>query len=191
MNTFDPKTHSYYISGSPVPSTTQVIKEAGLLGDTSHYSPEAAQRGTLVHEATAMYDRSELDVETLDPQLMPYLNAWVKFCADTGMEPVIIEQQLYTSDYRFAGTIDRAWPAQSGKHLVVCDIKTGALPVWLPLQLGGYSLLCNALEGMGVELRDDGTYRAQSYGPKEIIEARKVFLAALTVTHWKRSNIRG
>jgi hypothetical protein len=173
---FDEATHTYTIGGKPVPSVTGVLKEAGLI-DTTWYSPEAAQRGTFVHQACALYDRDELDVDALDPQLSPYLEAWVKFRQQSQVALAIIEQPFYSLEHGFAGTVDRAW--LDGKHFVVCDIKSGPLPKWLPLQLAGYSILINAFSGMGIELRKNGTYSVQVIKTPELFKTRKLFLEAL------------
>ena len=180
---FDEASHTYTIKGQPVPSVTQCLREAGLI-DESWYSLAAAERGTFVHQACALYDRDELDMSTLDTKLAPYVEAWAKFRAQAKVEMVIVEQPYYSFEHGFAGTIDRAW-VDIGKRFVVADIKSGALPK-LPLQLAGYSILINAFSGMGVELRDNGNYSVRVIGTVELFKARKVFLEALEKVKQKR-----
>ena len=59
---FDPVTHRYTVEGRIIPSVTQRIKDAGLLGSAAQfYSPESAARGTAIHQACADRDHG-LDV---------------------------------------------------------------------------------------------------------------------------------
>ena len=183
MNTFDKTKHEYRINGQPVLSVTQILKEAGLI-DSTWFTPEAAERGTFVHTACALYDRENLDFERLDERLVPYVSAWTKFRKDSGIVPTIIETQYFSAKHGFAGTVDRLW--FNGKHIVVGDLKSGALPSWLPIQLGGYSLLTNALIGMGIELRDNGKYSVKVVKTQELFKARRLFLEFLAIVKKRR-----
>ena len=178
MNSFDPEKHEYFIGGKPVPSVTGILKEAGLI-DSTFFTPEAALRGQHVHTACAFYDRDELDFNTLDPVLSPYVEAWMKVRQQSQIVPAIVEQPFYSLEHGFAGTIDRAW--KDGKHFVVCDIKSGPLPDWLPLQLAGYSLLIGAFTGMGIQLKDNGSYSVKVIKTPELFKARRQFLEFLTI----------
>ena len=182
---FDSDSHIYTIHGQPVPSVTQCLKEAGLI-DESWYSPAAAERGTFVHQACALYDKDELDMKTLDPLLSPYVEAWAKFRKQMPVPLVIIEQPYFSLEHGFAGTPDRAW-VDIGKRFVVADIKSGPLPKWLPLQLAGCSILINAFSGMGVELRSNGNFSVKEVKTVELFKARKVFLEALATVKKERA----
>ena len=188
MNEFREATHEYKIDGKPVPSVTQVLKEAGLI-DSTFFTPEAALRGQHVHTACALWDKGELDTCALDPVLVPYLEAWQKFRKESGVTPTIIEEPFYSLEHGFAGTIDRAW--MDGKHFIVCDIKSGPLPDWLPLQLAGYSILINAFSGMGVELRDNGSYSVKVVKTASLFKARRQFLEELAKVKQQRSMANG
>jgi hypothetical protein len=183
VNSFDPALHEYRINGQPVLSVTQILKEAGLI-DATFFTPEAALRGQHVHTACALWDKGELDTCALDPVLVPYLEAWQKFRKESGVTPTIIEEPFYSLEHGFAGTIDRAW--MDGKHFIVCDIKSGPLPDWLPLQLAGYSILINAFSGMGVELRDNGSYSVKVVKTASLFKARRRFLEALATVKKRR-----
>ena len=184
MNEFREATHEYRINGQPVPSVTQTLKEAGLINST-WFTPEAALRGQHVHTACALWDKGELDTCALDPVLVPYLEAWQKFRKESGVTPAIIEEPFYSLEHGFAGTPDRAW--LDGKHWVIADIKSGPLPDWLTLQLAGYSILVNAFSGMGVELRDNGSYCVKMVKTPELFKARRQFLEALAKVKRQRS----
>ena len=74
-DTFDPATHSYYRDGARIPGVTEVLREAGMLTDHSRTDPFYAERGTLVHEAIALDLRGELDEESVDQEIRPYLES--------------------------------------------------------------------------------------------------------------------
>lgn len=182
MLTFDEKEHSYSVDGRLVPGVTTVLAGVGLI-DASWFSEYAATRGTYVHEATALYDRGELDEESLDPALTGYLGAYKRFRREVFSGEW---QSIETPSYHatgFAGTPDRVHPK------MVVDIKSGAKLPWHPIQLAAYAILAhNCVNGYGIErlglyLHDDGTYKLYNYKNPNDFE---VWRACLTVYNAKR-----
>lgn len=189
---FDAATHTYTLDGRVLPSVTQVLKEARICD----YSmiPQAvlqfaAERGTAVHLATQLLDEGDLDVESLDPVLAPYVQAWEKFKAETGFVSERIEKRIVNETYFYAGTYDRVGIGifQGGRRGIV-DIKSGILLPGHHVQLAAYA------EAMGepattrrmlVQLRPDGQYRIEETPRSEFQRNFKVFLAALTCLHWR------
>lgn len=181
--TFDSATHEYRVDGRVVPSVTQILVESGIV-DTRWYNDEGRIRGTYVAEATALYDRGELDDATLDPALQPYVAAWARFLLDSQFEIKMIERELFDCYGRFAGTVDR-FGLLHGRDCVV-DIKTGAGESWHGLQLAGYAelLKCPAAKRIAVYLGDDGKYSCREFSDRNDLT---VFNAALNVVTWKRN----
>ena len=171
MNTsFDPVNHIYKIDNRIVPSVTQICNPDG----EAWYTEEAAQRGTFVHLSCELYDRGTLCETTLDPQLRPYLTAWKAYRKHNPEGFSAIEEQLYSVEHGFAGTVDRCY------FDCVLDIKTGTtFPKWLDVQLGGYSILTRMELGRGVLLMPNGKFRVQNFGPSQMAQARGKFLAAM------------
>lgn len=175
MLTFDVATHVYSDpeTGVIYPSVTQVIKEAGLLGWTVQDDADwYMDRGSAVHEATALWDRGILDESTLDPQIRPYLDAWIKFRKESGYSPKIIEKPLLHVTYRYAGTIDRD----------CIEIKTGQYAPWHSLQIAAYAHLIDMQHKhwTSVYLHEDGRYMTKTHTPIDIHNAFKIFTAALS-----------
>ena len=106
MIQFDPSTHVYTVNGRVVPSVTQVLREAGLV-DPSIYPPGAAERGTAVHLACQLHDENDLDESSLDPVIIPYLNAWKLFVSQNRFRATAIEQRICSLTHCYAGTLDR------------------------------------------------------------------------------------
>src|SRR5207244_12336901 len=82
-----------------------------------------------------------LDPETIDPEFLPYLNAWRMFRVGEPWVSALngIERKLYAPTHRFAGTADRVgqWRGQ----LAILDIKTGRELRWqMGVQVAGYAV---------------------------------------------------
>lgn len=114
--------------GRLYPSVTTILKAEGFI-NTAYYDDWSRDRGSMIHLATAYDDQGELDEETLDPVIIPYLDAWRKFRKESGFAPEKIEPPLMSTVYRYAGTPDRI----------------GELP--------------GRIKRAAVELHDDGTYK--------------------------------
>ena len=179
--TFEEETHTYRWNGEIVPSVNQILEAEGI---RPPYSGDRwyGERGTYVHQATALYDRGELDEESLDPQLKGYVEAWKKFREEEGFTPRHIEEAFCHEGLGFAGTIDRTGVIRRERPIII-DIKTGAFARWMSIQLNAYQIL---IEGHGsllaVRLNRDGTYQMKYY---EDEEDTKIFLAALNLYKWK------
>lgn len=72
--TFDPIKHQYKVNGIVYPSVSQVLPYNYKGNNT-----EAMLMGTYVHEMCRLYLLNALDEESLDPALVPYLDAFKKF----------------------------------------------------------------------------------------------------------------
>ena len=163
MLTFDPQTHEYRHCGRLLPSVTQII---------GHYLntyacvnqaqlDHAAAFGRAVHSMCAMHLKDTLDMDTLDMQLIPYLNGFKKFVRDFDLldDDLIIEQPMCNNRLKFAGTPDIVI-----KDGAVIDLKTRHYNKRTdPLQLAAYDKLCggngNSRPHLVVEIMPDD-YRA-------------------------------
>lgn len=171
----------YIVGGKTLPSVTEILSAAGIR--PTYTSEEAAERGTLVHRACAAYDLGyEPEVE---PWLEPYYQAYLKFIEEVKPEVVLVETPVYHETHGYAGTLDRVFEIQ-GKRWI-CDIKTGSVPDWAPIQMAAYSacLPRPIWDRMALNLKSDGTYKQVNYDPRESQRDFSVFLAALTIWRWK------
>lgn len=191
---FDEAGHRYTLDGLEVPSVTQVI---GFLNNYSGIPPAvmelARDRGDAVHFATALHDGNDLDVESLDPRIAPYLAAWIRFRFDIDFDPVHIEQRVVSLKHRYAGTLDRMGLIRCGSRAkaALVDIKcTAALPLSAGPQTAAYDLAAREsvdgwplrVQRYTVQLRPDGTYRMTEHAnPGDA----GVFLSALNLHNWR------
>jgi hypothetical protein len=192
---FDEVEHRYTVAGRTVPSVTQIL--GPIRPDFSQIPPLVLERkrllGQAVHLACELDDLGELDEETLDDELAPFLSAWRKFKAENKVRIVMNEQRLYHPTLGYAGTIDRmAWLEVVGPENWALDIKTSlAGDPSYGVQLAGYQGL---LEAQGEPIADqrrgsihlypDATYKLVEYrNPNDAA----CFRALLSVHQWKQN----
>jgi PD-(D/E)XK nuclease superfamily len=189
MLTFDELKHEYRHGGKVVHSVTQILQNAGLI-DLSMVKEDVLEYrrvlGTAVHRATELYDQDDLDVDSLDDRIRPYLDAWVKFKSDTQIVIEENELRLFHPVYRFAGTLDRV--GKIGKDRALIDLKTGLMyPSYGP-QTAAYKSAYEfqtkkkVQKRYTVQLKDDGNYRLE---PMTDEDDWSVFLACLTLKNFK------
>jgi len=197
--TFDAESHVYRLRGVVIPNVTRVLEP---LSDFSRVPFEALelarQRGTAVHKACELYDMDDLDLErSLDPVLVPYLEAWIRFTADTKCKHLHIEARVWSDAYRYAGTLDRI--SIIGKRITLLDIKSGQYSPAVELQTAAYQQaayergLLNKRQTIvryAVHLFDDGTYRMH-HCKNLFASDLNVFVSALTLYHWRLKHDHG
>lgn len=190
MLRFDEEQHRYFLGNRELPSVTRVIDN--VLSDLSGIHPAvlstAAARGTAVHKACELSDLGLLDWSALDPILMPYVEAWERFKAETRFLPTLIEKRVYSETYGYAGTLDRV--GLMNDHTVLIDIKSGAVYPSAGVQLAAYNRA--ALERGAIEyplpryvvqVCDNGKYALHPFTDSADFN---VFAAALQIYHFKQ-----
>ncbi len=181
---FDEADHRYSIDGQEVISVTQALVETGMI-DTKWFTEWAKHRGSTVHKCIEFMVKRTLDLNTIDPKIQGYLDAYQLFVDDTGFECDEVERRVWSPSSRTAGTLDQIGRIKDKTAIV--DTKTGVLQWQTGIQLSGYSDLYHQETGVfvdrliGLQLNLDGTYRIKPYLP-EILEWR----AALRVAWRKR-----
>lgn len=195
---FDPEDHSYWLGKNRLIGVSEAIQAAGLK-DFSQIPPEALEharkRGTAVHAACHYLDDGDLDWATVSPEIEPYVLAWERFKADTGVILNEIEHPRYHATFGFAGTPDRivTFVGHNGflDRKGTLDIKTYKPDIVTGVQLAAYSFLefgpqraYDTPKRWGLELKDDGKYSLTEYTDRG---DEAVFMACLTVCKFKRS----
>lgn len=190
---FEPDAHEYKYRGLDVPSVTTILNPLynfdGIPKDHVEY---ARLRGQAVHKACELYDQNDLDIDSLDPVIVPYLEAWIKFKADTGFIVHTAEKQLVHPTYRYAGCIDRlGHMGMTGKDSVL-DIKCVAkLSPITGLQIAGYKALAELDKSAkyedrySVRLKNNGQYELKHYDSPDDF---RVFLSLLNIFNWRKKH---
>lgn len=184
---FDEELHRYSVGGRSVPSVTQILRGVGIIDDRWFKSPHAT-RGTYAHKACHFYDENDLDFETLDDIVKPYVEGYINFRETSGFKPTLIEKIVFDPYSWYAGMLDRTGILNG--EAVLIDIKTGSLPGWVGLQTAGYlKALQNEIgpvphKRFALQLKSDGKYNLSTeYKDRNDIN---VFLAATTVFNYKQ-----
>jgi len=144
---FNQEGHIYTAGGYALESVTTVLKQEGCI-DARFYTEEARQRGTLVHLATHLDDMDDLVEDSVDPVIVPYLEAWRKFKRETGFVVEVSERHMMSSVYKYAGTPDTIGRFPSG-----------------------------TLKRAAVELHNDGTYKLVPYTDRQDVNVWLSILA--------------
>lgn len=190
---YNDESHIYKLDGQITPSVTQVLKSVGII-DYSHIPAgkrEASMRfGTAVHLAASLWDKKDLDEKSIHPLIIPYLEGWKKFSADTKVVIIENEKPFYSAKYRYGFKIDRI--LRIGDRLTVADIKTSVDSQYgTDLQLAGYQLGYNegkkrceqAFDRIAVHLNDKGSYKIIPYKNRNDVNE---WLACLNVYNIKK-----
>jgi len=187
---FNREPHTYTYDGVVVPSVTQVLPSP--IVPTTHMQLDmeyARQRGQAVHLATELYDLGDLDEDSMDPVIVPYLDAWEKFLIDSDFHVSDIEARVYSERNRYAGTLDRSGTINGGKAIL--DIKAvHKLSPTTGLQTAAYEdayrkdRRCKPARRFAVQLKPDGAYVMREYTDTSDLS---VFLSYLQIHNWEQT----
>ena len=187
---FDEEKHIYTLDDVELDSVTGILTAEGFI-DTRFYDEWSRTRGSYVHEATHLYDRGELDEDALDPQLRPYLDAWIRFKEEARFRVLRSEEPVFHPILFYAGTPDKTGFFDE-KLVAIIDIKSGKAESWAAVQTAGYAGILEArnkarFKRFALELREDATYKLI---PHEDRQDTAIWLSALAVHNWKKNNLR-
>lgn len=179
---FDETNHTYTLGERRLPSVTSILKGAGLI-DNSHWSDEAAWRGTCVHKALEYDDQGDLDETALDSSIQLYLEGWRRFRREFPCTVKKAELRMHHPILMYAGTLDRV--VEVGGIPAIIEIKTGQPHSWHHLQTAAYAGLYEpSAARFAVYLRPDATYQMVQHKDRRDWE---VWKGALTVYGWKKA----
>lgn len=184
---FNAEKHQYFLNGNPLPSVTQILSNLGFI-DKNFFTEYGRTRGKFVHLACELDDKNDLDEESLDSALLPYLKAWRSFKRDTGIKIEKIEEPNYSLIYSFAGTPDRVCVQNRTKTII--DIKSGTISAVTGLQLAAYDILEGGTRSkrFAVQLMETGKYKLHTYADPQ---DRQIFISAVACWHWINNQKKG
>ena len=143
--TFVETPHGYHLpDGRRVPSVTEILRAVGVSEDFAHANPEdlefRRQLGTEVHRMAHAFDDDDVDWDTVDPRVRPYLDAWAAWRINAGAMPVQRERRVFHPGYFYAGTLDGIFELANGTR-ILCDIKSSDLVNYASnLQVAAYEM---------------------------------------------------
>lgn len=178
------------------PSVTEILQAVGLAPDLSMVKPDilawAQARGTALHKAIELHTKGTLDLESLHPEIVGALKAYLDFVHDSGHEAHASELELVHPTWGFMGHPDRVGTLAKLTDLVLIDWKMTASfsTNYVRHQLAGYRILWNAVHPempvnkvFGLHLKKDGKYALHDVTDPE---AEQAFLAAVLIHRAQR-----
>ncbi len=180
--------HIYSVKGVEYISVTQALDEAGAMPwyvKHQYY----LDRGRAVHSATQFDDEGDLTDSRLPKYLVPYVEAWRMFRAETGFVPLLIEQKVFSKKYGYAGTLDRV--GLLGEEQVVLDIKSGEVVAATAMQTAAYGKAYKPgkrWRRLGVQLKPTGDFKIHEWGADMFERDFADFVACHRIAIWKRRN---
>lgn len=134
----EPETHTYIDieRDRHVPALTNIISDLVTFGGAPrHVVEHARQVGKESHSATHLYDLNMLDASSIDDEVEPRLDGWIRFLADTRFEYEVLDGQPQIEvsrlhgHYSYACTKDRSGYITIGKKrlLILLEIKATAM----------------------------------------------------------------
>lgn len=181
------------MNNEKLPRVTAILAGAGLM-DFSKVPDNvllpAQTFGSAVHRACELSDLETLDLEILSEPLLPYLQAWRRFCKDYDFKFMKdeIEISMVSHKWGFRGTPDRI----SKIDFTLIDLKTStSMHPATAIQCAAYAILAeeNGIKikkRIGVQLLETGKYKATPYNK---LTDKTIFLSCLNVYNWRRKNL--
>jgi hypothetical protein len=178
--------HTYWLDGKRVPNVTSIID--GQLRDFSKVPniilEQARELGTLVHETTAMDVAGNLDEESVDEDVEPYLRAWRLFLQDTRARVITTEERLHHPLYGYCGTCDHV--ILLNDVLTLIDKKSGQpddadriqTAAYIEMRNYGVRQAARVRRRAALYLRPTGRYALEYHNDKSDFPT---FLSALTI----------
>lgn len=172
---FDEESHTYTVGGREKESVTDILKEFGFQPRIRYCTDEGMWRGQQIHKALEFYHKGTLNVNSLDPLIRPYLDAWRLFEAETGFQAWGWETALWDPTSDRCGRPDVY--GQCSDEIWVLDYKSGGVDPVTGLQLAAYqSMLCNLglipigkkpIKRFAIQLKPTGRYNIRPFNDED------------------------
>jgi hypothetical protein len=187
--------HRYWLDGRELFGVTRVLELTGISDFSApHFTAFVRDRGAHVAAAIHFDNQGDLDLETLDPQLVPYVEAHRAFLRESGAVVEHTEQMVCDEAYGYAGTLDEILLIQRDGRTkrTLIDIKLGLYDS-VEIQLAAYARAARdlyaqpvILERRALILKPDGDYTLTP--PFVGLTDEQTFLSALRVCAWRKSH---
>ena len=188
--------HTYRAEGVIVPGVTEIL---GIFADYArvprHILEAKRILGRAVHRCIELYEAEQLDPDSVDDAVMPYLEGWIRFSSDRPLRIMAAERIVYSTKYRYAGRLDLVI-AFVNKPDVWCLLDVKTVYDMVPetaLQTAGYAQAYQETfnqavqQRAGLQLKPDGSY---CYYPYQDRTDLNIFLNALAIRAWINNHRR-
>lgn len=187
--------HEYFLNGLRIPGATGILKANGVIEDT-WFNEGARFRGTAVHACCHYLAEGYLDLGSVKPEIIGFLNAYQEACQSLDFWPQECETAIYHPIYLYGVKPDQIgiYGGLNGglKKEGIFELKTGQMQPWTALQ--------TALQAMarwprdyftkvrfGIELHEDGTFKAEQFTDVKDFD---VAMSMISVYQWKNQKMK-
>jgi len=154
-------------------------------GHIVEYIDKARRFGTAVHKAVYLFNSDNLKKETLDVNLLPYLNSWRQFVRDYGFIGEAGEELVYSEQWNFAGTLDCRGKIRKTRKVII-DVKTThKIQASSAIQLELYDIASGGGHIKLVVLLGPDGYEVKEYSDAG---TKSVAISAIQIFNWKKKN---
>lgn len=190
---FDREAHAYHLDGERIPSVTEVLEPLQELDGIPRGVLEVARtRGQHVHYAVHLMIHKALVWETLDTQLVGYVQAAKRCIEENSIRVLVSEHHMCDPSLKVGGTLDVL--GIMGRHTGIYDWKAvDTMSRTVGPQTAAYDQIYRRSVGgggrsifkrYGVQLFADGTYKLFEYtDPRDW----SWFVSALNIWHFRNS----
>lgn len=199
---FDPESHTYWRGEQRLESVTEVLRGQGFLPDYAKLDPFYRERGTAVHLAIQLDLHGDLDDDSLDENVQPYVERARRLFETIHFKALWCEGPLSCPVYGYAGTPDALGDSDIG--LILPDWKAGQYEPGHEIQVvGGYLPLLEAAASAGllpVSLRELAVVKPCIVPLNSDLPApvwieddgqRDLFRSALACYRWRCAHVKG
>ena len=189
---YEDSTHTYRVNGVEYPSVSTVLAP---FADFSRVPRDVLefkrQIGRATHKAIELFETNELDPNSVDEAVLPYLQSWIAFRTTKPLRVLAAEKIVYSTRYKVAGRLDLnvEFDDQPGVFWQIDAKCVDKMNPATALQTAGYLELWNERETpklkkrAGLQLKPDGGM-AEMFPYSERTDIN-VFLQALNVYRWR------
>lgn len=178
----DREKHEYRYNGRKLISITEAMQAAGVIEKT-YGTDYDLWVGTATHRAIELYIKGTLKWETLDPALVPRVEAWGEFVTHTGFVATDTEKAVCNPILGIAGMLDVLGVFPNGKEGIV-EIKSGNVSRWAGVQTAGQDMLLGGArrQRFGIKIPQFGRPAVKPFNDPDDYA---VFHAAIVIANWK------
>lgn len=185
--------HTYWDGNIRVPNVTTIMTP---VVDYSMVREEVLARksaiGRAVHTACEYYDQDDLDWDSLPDEIIPYVEAWAEFSEKSNIKVEYVEQRVFHSRLRYAGTLDVIGNV-NGESWLIDRKTTCVLSPSVGIQTAAYQQALLSQSGtlvhrrFAVQLKKDGKYCVKEYSDPD---DWPVFVSLLTLYNWNQKHAK-
>ncbi len=192
---FDTENHIYRLENMVIPGFSQIVQDLGLT-DFSRVKPDdlryKREVGTAVHKAIFLHNVGKLNMNSLDENVTPYFNSWLKFIEL--YHPKILtqysEKPICSIKWRYGVTPDIVAELKQGNTIIELKSTSQMSPV-IALQTEAQAIAIletyklKIKQRWGLQLIPNAMPKLSVY---EDMSDFTVWISAVNFWNWKKKN---